>query len=272
MKVGAEVVYRSGVVQVQAQVHRHVTHEAEGYEEWGAGGPLRVSPGASSLVPAGGSASPAAGRVDAELGRGLPALRGRGVLTPYARAALAAGYGDARHLGTRLLLASSLALSLEGNRRDHVGNDAAHDLALRASMPWQDGAKRWGELQGWRVLEPTTASLRGSTIFATTCPRPLSRRSATTRHGTEPRHHRHHRPERPPHGRGCRLPAAARTAARPEPARACLASRERRASARPAGATGFQGRLNASTPAPSCPVRQESERSKPWFVEAPGDA
>ena len=165
VEVGAGVVYRSGVVEVQAQVRRLVAHEAEGYEEWGAGGSLRVSPGASglgpsvaltpswgmpaggvaqlwsqpdgsSLVRAGGSASPAAGRVDAEMGWGLPALRGRGVLTPYARLALAEGYGDAWHLGTRLSLASSLELSLEGSRREHVGSGAAHDVALRASMPW----------------------------------------------------------------------------------------------------------------------------------------
>ena len=165
LEVGAGVVYQSGIVTVQAQVRRLVAHEAEGYEEWGAGGSLRVSPGASglgpsvavmpswgmaaggvaqlwsqpdgsSLVPVGGSSAPAAGRVDAELGWGLPALRGRGVLTPYARVALAEGYGDAWHLGTRLSLASSLDLSLEGSRRDHAASGAAYDLALRASIPW----------------------------------------------------------------------------------------------------------------------------------------
>ena len=43
VEVGAGVVYRSGIVEVQAQVRRLVAHEAEGYEEWGAGGSLRVS-------------------------------------------------------------------------------------------------------------------------------------------------------------------------------------------------------------------------------------
>ena len=71
-----------------------------------------------------------------ELGWGLPALRGRGMVTPYARVALGEGYGDSWHLGMRLSLASSPDLSLEGSRRERAGSGTAHDLALRASMLW----------------------------------------------------------------------------------------------------------------------------------------
>ena len=91
-------------------------------------------PEASALVE-GSTAAPAAGRLDAEFGWGLRALRGRGVLTPYARAALAEGDNQSWHLGTRLALAESLNLSLEGSRR-RTGRDTAHDLTLRASLPW----------------------------------------------------------------------------------------------------------------------------------------
>ena len=84
----------------------------------------------------GSTAAPAAGRLDAEFGWGLRALRGRGVLTPYARAALAEGDNQSWHLGTRLALAESLNLSLEGSRRRFAGGDTAHDLTLRASLPW----------------------------------------------------------------------------------------------------------------------------------------
>ena len=165
VEVGAGVVYQSGILSVQAQVRRLVAHESAGYEEWGASGSVRLSPGSSSLgpsvalmpswgvaaggaaqlwarpdgsslVPAAGAAGSSAGRVDAELGWGLSSLRGRGVLTPYARAALAEGYDDSWHLGARLSLDSSLDLSLEGSRRTHVASGAAYDLALRASMPW----------------------------------------------------------------------------------------------------------------------------------------
>ena len=163
VEVGAGLRYVTGMLTVEAQVRTLLAHEANGYEEWGASGAIRLSPhasglgpslavmpawgassggvarlwsppGASSLVP--GRAAPAAGRLDAELGYGLAALRGQGILTPYARVALVEGAGRSWHLGTRLSLASSLDLSLEGSRREHAGSAAAHDLALRATVPW----------------------------------------------------------------------------------------------------------------------------------------
>ena len=80
------------------------------------------------------AASPA-GRLDAELGYGLAALRGRGLLTPYVRAALVEGDSQAWHLGARLALAASLTFSVEASRHQRQGV-AAHGLALRALVPW----------------------------------------------------------------------------------------------------------------------------------------
>ena len=163
LEVGAGLHYVRGMLSIEAQVRGVLAHEAAGYKEWGASGAIRLSPHASGLgptlavmpawgVPSGGvaqlwshpdasslvqgRAAPAAGRLDAELGYGLSALRGQGILTPYARLALAEGDGQSWHLGTRLALASSLNLSLEGSRREHAGSDAAHDLVLRATVPW----------------------------------------------------------------------------------------------------------------------------------------
>ena len=164
LEVGAGLRYLAGVLTIEAQVRTLLAHEAGGYEEWGVSGAIRLSPDASGLgaslavlpawgVPSGGvaqlwshsdasvlvsesAAAPAAGRLDAELGYGLPALRGRGVLTPYARLALLEGDGRSWHLGTRLALDSSLNLSLEGSSRRVAGGETAHDLALRASVPW----------------------------------------------------------------------------------------------------------------------------------------
>ena len=162
VEVGAGLRYSAGMLSVDAQVRTLLAHEAGGYEEWGASGAIRLSPGASGLGPSlavlpswgvagsgaerlwsqpdasalvAGGAAPAAGRVDAELGWGLPALRGRGVLTPYTRLALAADDGRSWHLGTRLALAESLDLSLEGSHRQG-DNGTAHDLTLRATVPW----------------------------------------------------------------------------------------------------------------------------------------
>ena len=163
VEVGAGIRYTAGMLTLEGQVRTLLAHEAGGYEEWGAGGAIRLSPDASGLGPSlallpawgasgsamarlwshpdasalvqGSTAAPAPGRLDAEFGWGLPALRGRGVLTPYARVALAEGDNQSWHLGARLALAQSLNLSLEGRRR-RTGRDTVHDLTLRASMPW----------------------------------------------------------------------------------------------------------------------------------------
>ena len=164
IEVGAGIRYSAGLLSIEGTVRTLLAHEAGGYEEWGASGSIRLSPNASGLGPSlallpswgaagsgvatlwshpdasalvqGSTAAPAPGRLDAEFGWGLPALRGRGVLTPYARAALAEGDHQSWHLGTRLALAESLNLSLEGSRRRFTGGDTAHDLTLRASLPW----------------------------------------------------------------------------------------------------------------------------------------
>ena len=163
VEVGAGIRYTAGMLTLEGQVRTLLAHEAGGYEEWGASGAIRLSPDASGLGPSlallpawgasgsamarlwshpeasalvqGSTAAPAPGRLDAEFGWGLPALRGRGVLTPYARVALAQGDNQSWHLGARLALAKSLNLSLEGSRR-RTGRDTVHDLTLRASMPW----------------------------------------------------------------------------------------------------------------------------------------
>ena len=163
VEVGAGVRYSAGILSVDGQVRTLLAHEAGGYEEWGASGTIRLSPGASGLGPSlavlpswgaagsgverlwsqpdasalvpGGATSAAATRLDAELGYGLPALRGRGVLTPYARSAWAEDGNQSWHLGTRLVLAESLDVSLEGSRRQ-AGGGTAHDLTLRATTPW----------------------------------------------------------------------------------------------------------------------------------------
>ena len=164
VEVGAGIRYTAGMLTIEGQVRTLLAHEAGGYEEWGASGSIRLSPNASGLGPSlallpswgasgsavarlwahpdasalvqGSTAAPAPGRLDAEFGWGLSALRGRGVLTPYARVALAEGDNQSWHLGTRLTLAESLNLSLEGSRRRFTGGDTAHDLTLRASLPW----------------------------------------------------------------------------------------------------------------------------------------
>ena len=164
VEVGARLRYASSWgLSIEASVRGLLAHEAADYTEWGASGALRFDPGrqgrglTASITPTWGSpasgmfrlwgqpggglavdntlaASPA-GRLDAELGYGLAALRGRGLLTPYVRAALVEGDSQAWHLGARLALAASLTFSVEASRQQRQGV-AAHDLALRALVPW----------------------------------------------------------------------------------------------------------------------------------------
>ena len=165
LEVGGSARYTSAWgLSIEASVRGLLAHEAEDYTEWGASGALRFDPGkqgrgfTASIAPAWGSAASgmsrlwdqtgtaglvthhalaaATGRLDAELGYGLAALNGRGLLTPYARVALSEGADQAWHLGTRLALRESLNLSLEASRRGREGETAAHELALRATLGW----------------------------------------------------------------------------------------------------------------------------------------
>ena len=164
VEVGGRLRYASAWgLSIEASVRTLLAHEAAGYTEWGASGALRFDPGrqgkgftasitptwgaagsgmgrlwdqqgATGLVPADALAPTAAGRLDAELGYGVATLRGRGLLTPYARVALTEGADQAWHLGTRLALAETLNFSLEASRRARHGEAAAHELALLANV------------------------------------------------------------------------------------------------------------------------------------------
>ena len=166
LEVGGRIVYTSSWgLSLETAVRGLLTHEAADYDEWTVSGALRLDPGhkgrglSAAIVPAWGSvasgvsrlwsqpgaagltpnnpvASPDSGRLDAELGYGLPALNGRGLMTPYARVALAEGDSQAWHLGTRLSLSESLNLSLEARSRDRKGDPTAHELSLLVAMPW----------------------------------------------------------------------------------------------------------------------------------------
>ena len=167
VEVGGSLRYASAWgLSIEASLRALVAHEEQDYREWGASGALRFDPGrqgkglTAAIVPTWGTAasgisrlwdqstaaglapdSPLAqaaaeGRLEAELGYGLLTLRGRALLTPYARVALVESADQAWHLGTRLALAESLNLSVEASRRQREGNVPAHELALRAVLGW----------------------------------------------------------------------------------------------------------------------------------------
>ena len=147
-------------------------HEG-GAREWGASGLLRLDPGVEgrglslSLSPSWGDAAsgmarlwedgltgPPAngelsngavgvragapeGRIEAELGYGLPAFDGAGLVTPYSGVAFANG-GERRYrVGGRLDLGTGIDLSLEGSRRESTHRTPAeHGANLMLRMNW----------------------------------------------------------------------------------------------------------------------------------------
>ena len=141
-----------------------------GIGEWGAGGLVTFGPGADGLGlsfglrPSWGTAaeggvdrlwrdgpdspfaraaandneaslSPAAG-LDAEIGYGLLAFGGHGVLTPHGGLSLSDGGGRTWRAGGRLAVGPSLTLDLVGERRESADDPPDHGLMLRATARW----------------------------------------------------------------------------------------------------------------------------------------
>ena len=129
------------------------------HEEWGMGGRVQLGPGARghglsfSLAPRWGETAarvgrlweqgvvgsavddgtPGAPRVAAQIGYGIGAVGGRGVLTPYVGLELS---GDASRLrgGGRLEVAPSFDLILDGERRETGDETPEHAVMLRSRL------------------------------------------------------------------------------------------------------------------------------------------
>ena len=149
---------------VQGRGRWLATHQAA-YDEWGAGGLLRLAPGldrrglsvsvapswgsaasgaralwergvASGPAPAARAASAPAGRVDAEIGYGLPALGGQAVLTPYGRLALSGEQNRDYRIGSRLEM-QAFSLSLEARVATSPERDSAeYGASLQARLTY----------------------------------------------------------------------------------------------------------------------------------------
>ena len=166
VEVGGRIRYTdagSGLT-VEANARTLIAHEDSGYREWGAGGSVRLGPDASgrglslALAPVWGtpssgvdrlwSARDAAGlapggkfeaerRLEAELGYGLGAFGGHGVVTPYAGLGLAEAGDRTWRAGARWSLAPHLAMSLDGTRREPANDNAPeHAGQFRLILRW----------------------------------------------------------------------------------------------------------------------------------------
>ena len=133
----------------------------EAYKEWGASGLIRVDPGIDglglslSLAPSYGQTASGVqrlwdqgltqgptqglsamqaptGRLEAEVGYGLAAFAGQGLVTPYSAVSLGMGTQQYR-MGSRLELGPGLRLSLEGTRQVTTVGQADHGIRLQTN-------------------------------------------------------------------------------------------------------------------------------------------
>lgn len=136
---------------------RYLVTHSDDYDEWGFQGSVRVDPGsdrrglALSLMPSWGAYQsevdqlwsqdavhalsqrnhePMKSRLDVTVDYGLPALSGRGLLTPYARLSLGGG-ADTYRLGSRLEVGTAFDLSIEGGRLRDTQGESEHGIQFR---------------------------------------------------------------------------------------------------------------------------------------------
>ena len=92
----------------------------------------------AGLAPQGNRAAPV-GRLNAEIGYGVAAPFGTGLLTPYAGTVLSDGADRSYRVGTRVQLggpgATGLTLNLEGTRQEPAGQQPPNQ-GLRLQATW----------------------------------------------------------------------------------------------------------------------------------------
>ena len=157
MEIGTGVRYSNAAKSLTVEGEaRYLINHSDDYDEWGFHGEVRVDPGANgrglsfSLAPSLGhqqrgmaslwardgpgtmpisERNSVEGRLDARLEYGLPAVEGRGLLTPYAHLSLAGGDGEFR-IGSRLQVGPTFSLNVEGGRFGEVEESSDVGIGL----------------------------------------------------------------------------------------------------------------------------------------------
>ena len=169
VELGGRVRYADPTIglTIEGAVRGLLAHEDSDYKEWGASGTVRLAPGpdghglALTLSPTWGAASSGVdglwsrqttaglapqgtrqtptGRLNAEIGYGLAAPFGAGLLTPYAGTTLSDGQDRTYRVGTRLRLTgrwtTGLELNLEGLRQEPAGQQPVNQ-GLQFQIEW----------------------------------------------------------------------------------------------------------------------------------------
>ena len=165
LELGGRVQYADPTLglTIEAAVRGLLTHEDSDYKEWGASGTIRLAPDLNgqglslTLAPTWGAASsgieslwsrqttaglaPQGTRprpttsLNAEMGYGVAAPFGTGLLTPYAGTVLTDGQARTYRLGTRWTSVSGLTLNVEGLRQESPGQQPVNQ-GLHLQIGW----------------------------------------------------------------------------------------------------------------------------------------
>ena len=164
LELGGGLRYARGPLSIEGQLRGLIAHEESGYEEWGASGVIRISPGESgrgltfTLAPVWGNPGSQANRLwgardatalepggefeakarlETEVGYGFGVPGALGVVTPYTGLSLGEGEGRTVRAGARWQLAPGAVMGLEGTRR--AGTDGAPGTSaveFRTELRW----------------------------------------------------------------------------------------------------------------------------------------
>ena len=156
-EVGAGLSYQGAGISIEGKVRTLIVHDDSAYEEWGASGSVRIDPGTSgrglslSITPTWGNAASEAeqlwsardagglvrnenfeaeSRLNAEVGYGVGAPQGLGVITPYTALTLSDGNSRTWRAGARWKVSDATSLSLEGAREERGGDEAPSDAVM----------------------------------------------------------------------------------------------------------------------------------------------
>ena len=163
-EIGAGLRYQGAGITIEGNVRTLIAHDEAVYEEWGASGSIRIDPSTAgrglslTVAPTWGNAASEAeqlwsagnaegltrnddfeaeSRLNTELGYGVGAPHGLGVITPYTALTLSDGDSRTWRAGARWKLSDVASLSLEGTREERGGDEAPSDaLMLRAAVQW----------------------------------------------------------------------------------------------------------------------------------------
>ena len=165
LELGGRVQYadpRLGLT-IEGAVRGLLAHEDSDYQEWGASGSVRIDPGPTgqglslTLAPTWGAASSgveslwspqttaglapqgarpsSTAQLNAEIGYGIPAPFGTGLLTLYAGTVLSDGAARTYRLGTRWTAVSGLSLTLDGQRQEPAADQPVNQ-GLQLQVGW----------------------------------------------------------------------------------------------------------------------------------------